>query len=229
MGWGRLCKKIYDVISYPIIPPPGKTREMVIRENDLKWYQRTGNVESICDRKKDIEEEPGKEQERLCKNMVRQILFDTGCRMECRAAFEVGKSSGRPGRYEDPWAKKIRLGKLVLHNFYSLKETEVRLVKKLHADGSDSCLVGAGRHSRYGRILYLHAEIPTFDSFDRQSDSYHDVYFLSDGKAIHFLCVKGGYSVAWVGAGIWVTGADRQLMELFRKADFPVESLQMIQ
>lgn len=228
MGWNRLCKKIYDVISYPIIPPAGKTREMAIRENDLKWYHRTGYVESICERSKQ-EEAQEREEGCLGKDMARQILFDTGCHLECRAAFEVGKNDWRPGRHEDPWAQKIRLGKMMLHNFYSIKETEVKLVKKLHAGGSDSCLVGTGSHSRYGRILYLHAEIPTFDSYDRQSDSYHDVYFLSDGKAIHFLCVRGGYSVAWVGAGIGVTGADRQLMELFKKADFPVESLQLIQ
>lgn len=235
MGWNKILKQIYDIVNYPIVPPPGKTREEVIRENDLKWYKRTGNVESICEHEKyeHEKEDAGisqdREDDRLCRSMVKQISFETGCRMECRAAFEVGRAGERTGKCEDPWAKKIRLGKLMIHDFYSLKGTEGRLVKKLHAGGSDICLVGAGRHQKYGDVLHLHAQIPTFDCYDRQSDSYHDVYFLTDGKDIHFLYVKGGYSIAWVGAGIEVYRADSQLLELFRKANFPVEAVEKMQ
>ena len=46
--------------------------------------------------------------------------------------------------------------------------------------------------------LRLYAKIPTFDSYDRESDSWHALVLFGDGDAVHGVYCKGGYRLAHV-------------------------------
>ena len=44
--------------------------------------------------------------------------------------------------------------------------------------------------------LRLYARIPTFDSYDRESDSWHALVLFGEGSAVHGVYCKGGYRLA---------------------------------
>lgn len=49
----------------------------------------------------------------------------------------------------------------------------------------------------YGnKVLCCHRDIPTFDSADREWDSWLDEYLIYDGKQVNLVVGRGGYRIA---------------------------------
>lgn len=186
---------------------------------------KNGNVRKSGRTAETGTEKAEEEQKKLKDEIIRGIAYDTKCKIEFMEALEIRNSYNEK---RDLGKVRILPGNLTIDSLYEFCSGERTDLGKLYPEGGSDCKVSTYRHERYGQILEISKSIPTFDVYDRQSDSYHDVYFLSDGKDIYLLYVKGGYSIAWIGIGIKIRAADKNLWEKLQEMHFPMDNVRVI-
>lgn len=74
----------------------------------------------------------------------------------------------------------------------------------------------------YGsKVLCVYTSIPTFDSCDREWDSYMTEYLMFDGKDINLIVIRGGYKLASLSFYTKLTAADIGIKPYFEMLGFP--------
>ena len=95
-------------------------------------------------------------------------------------------------------------GKGFLFSMETLNVTEDDLEKyqsgtPLDADKFKDCNVRFFTDGYYPRVVRLSKDIPTFDSGDREYDSWHDLYLVQEQSGnIHAVYCTGGYRIATI-------------------------------
>ena len=95
-------------------------------------------------------------------------------------------------------------GKGFLFSMETLNVTEEDLEKyqsgtPLDADKFKDCYVRFFTDGYYPRVVRLSKDIPTFDSGDREYDSWHDLYLVQEQSGnIHAVYCTGGYRIATI-------------------------------
>ena len=69
------------------------------------------------------------------------------------------------------------------------------------------------------------AQIPTFDSSDREWDSKELEFLFSDGKNIHLVVMRGGYRIARLTFYVNLLSADRRLKPVFEKLGWSTDGV----
>ena len=74
-------------------------------------------------------------------------------------------------------------------------------------------------------VLRRRTEIPTFDSGDREWDSAEIEYLFFDGKDIHLIVLRGGYSIAHLIFFEKLLTADARMKPIFEKLGWPKDNI----
>ncbi len=74
------------------------------------------------------------------------------------------------------------------------------------------------RNKKNEEVLRIHVSIPTFDSGDREWDSYRELYIWPDGGKMCGVLTAGGYRVASVESYTDLRCADARTEELLQSA-----------
>lgn len=83
------------------------------------------------------------------------------------------------------------------------------------------------REDQYGsKVLCVVTDIPTFDSGDREWDSYMTEYLMFDGRDINLIVKRGGYKIASLTFYTKLTAADVELKDCLERLGFPVEQIE---
>ncbi|MCD8132099.1 MAG: sel1 repeat family protein [Lachnospiraceae bacterium] len=78
------------------------------------------------------------------------------------------------------------------------------------------------KQDRYGdKIVYEHVTVPTFDSGDREWDSYRKYALIYDGKNIDVIAFKGGYKIANIDVYRKLKLGDVTFKQYFEKLNYP--------
>ena len=77
-------------------------------------------------------------------------------------------------------------------------------------------------------VLRRRTEIPTFDSGDREWDSTELEFVMFDGKDIHLIVMRGGYSIAHLIFYEKLLNADARMKPIFEKLSWPVNNITWI-
>lgn len=77
-------------------------------------------------------------------------------------------------------------------------------------------------------VLRRYTEIPTFDSGDREWDSAEIEFLMFDGRDIHLIVMRGGYSIAHLIFYEKLLTADSRMKPIFKKLRWPVDSITWI-
>lgn len=77
-------------------------------------------------------------------------------------------------------------------------------------------------------VLRRYTEIPTFDSGDREWDSAEIEFLMFDGRDIHLIVMRGGYSIAHLIFYEKLLTADARMKPIFEKLSWPVENITWI-
>jgi len=86
----------------------------------------------------------------------------------------------------------------------------------------DSCIF-RDEYGEYTVVTYI--SIPTFDSGDREWDSYRQEILFYDGKHIHLAVFRGGYKIAGISIYEQLLSADAVLKPLFERLAWPTHGL----
>jgi len=74
-------------------------------------------------------------------------------------------------------------------------------------------------------VLRRRTEIPTFDSGDREWGSVEIEYLFFDGKDIHLIVLRGGYSIAHLIFFEKLLTADARMRPIFKKLGWPMDGI----
>ena len=77
-------------------------------------------------------------------------------------------------------------------------------------------------------VLRRYTEIPTFDSGDREWDSAEIEFLMFDGRDIHLIVMRGGYSIAHLTFYEKLLTADARMKPIFEKLGWPVDNITWI-
>ena len=77
-------------------------------------------------------------------------------------------------------------------------------------------------------VLRRRTEIPTFDSGDREWDSTELEFLMFDGKDIHLIVLRGGYSIAYWTFYEKLLTADARIKPIFEKLGWPKDNITWI-
>ena len=77
-------------------------------------------------------------------------------------------------------------------------------------------------------VLRRRTEIPTFDSGDREWDSTELEFLMFDGKDIHLIVLRGGYSIAYLTFYEKLLTADARMKPIFEKLGWPKDNITWI-
>lgn len=78
------------------------------------------------------------------------------------------------------------------------------------------------KQDRFGdKTIYEHETVPTFDSGDREWDSYREYALIYDGKDIDVVAFKGGYKIANIDVYRKLKLGDVSFKEYFEKLNYP--------
>lgn len=66
------------------------------------------------------------------------------------------------------------------------------------------------------KVLVIHVSVPTFDSGDREWDSYRKLFLIPKGNEMEGYLVSGGYYVAEVVAYKGICCADKEIKKLLK-------------
>lgn len=77
-------------------------------------------------------------------------------------------------------------------------------------------------------VLRRYTEIPTFDSGDREWDSAEIEFLMFDGRDIHLIVLRGGYSIAHLTFYEKLLTADARMKPIFEKLGWPVDNITWI-
>jgi len=74
-------------------------------------------------------------------------------------------------------------------------------------------------------VLRGYTEIPTFDSGDREWDSAEIEFLMFDGRNIHLIVLRGGYSIAYLTFYEKLLTADARMKPIFEKLGWPMDGI----
>ncbi len=86
------------------------------------------------------------------------------------------------------------------------------------------------KQDKFGdKTIYEHETVPTFDSGDREWDSYRRYALIYDGKDIDVVEFKGGYKIANIDVYRKLTLCDVAFKQYLEKLNYPAGALDSIQ
>lgn len=85
--------------------------------------------------------------------------------------------------------------------------------------------VSIGKDVHGENVLKLYTEIPTFDSSDREWDSYILEFLFFDGKEFHLVVTRGGYRIATLTFYNRLLSASHGMKSYFEKLGWPTDRI----
>lgn len=83
----------------------------------------------------------------------------------------------------------------------------------------------AVKQDRFGdKTIYEYVSVPTFDSGDREWDSYRKNVLIYDGENIDVIAFKGGYKLSQIEVYKKLTVADESFKPYFDKLNYPADA-----